>query len=693
ACTGIGDADGDGVCADVDCDDNDPAVVGQPGSSCDDGNPNTINDVIDSNCNCAGVAVPCPGVGDADGDGLCADVDCDDSDPGIAHQPGDACNDGNPNTIGETIQADCSCGGGSTGMAPILTCDRVDGLRDDAEEQPSGQIRLASNDLELINDANSGNQVVGLRFGGLRIPRGAYIVSARLQFTAESPNNDNPADLTIYGEASGTPLGFRGSGFNLSSRPRTNAMANWLPSEWTAAGQAGFAQQSPDLSPIIQEIIRRAGYASSSAIVLLIEGTGRRAAESYEGFAARAPQLCVEYLIAPPNFDCPERLADFGAPCDDGNPGTYNDQVDANCNCAGTPAPCPGIGDNDGDGVCADTDCDDNDPAVTYQPGDACDDGNPGTIGETIQPDCSCGGGSPAPALSCARIAGSSDDAVEAQSGQVALTGSKLELAGSSSQGSQLVGLRFSGLDIPRGARILRASLQFTVADTQNESLCELRIYGEASDNARSFAGSAGDISRRPATNASVEWMPSEWQAPGTSGHAQQSPDLSAVLQEIVGRGGYASSSAIAIMIDGVGRRAAQSFDGSASEAPVLCVEYLPPAPVVPRSGGAAAPETSTAGALLVPPARQAEVLENLSVYPNPATDRLTAAFTSAAEGPARIQAVDMNGKAVLVQERDIHKGENAISLESLSLPEGIYVLQVISGSSVQSVKFIIVSE
>ena len=59
-----------------------------------DGDPNTINDAIDANCNCTGAPVPCPGVCDADGDGICADVDCDDNDPSITHQPGSACDDG-----------------------------------------------------------------------------------------------------------------------------------------------------------------------------------------------------------------------------------------------------------------------------------------------------------------------------------------------------------------------------------------------------------------------------------------------------------------------------------------------------------------------------------------------------------------------------------------------------------------------
>lgn len=52
-----GDSDNDGICANVDCNDNDAAIgtAQTPGTSCDDGNPNTDNDVIQADgCTCQG---------------------------------------------------------------------------------------------------------------------------------------------------------------------------------------------------------------------------------------------------------------------------------------------------------------------------------------------------------------------------------------------------------------------------------------------------------------------------------------------------------------------------------------------------------------------------------------------------------------------------------------------------------------
>ena len=53
---------------------------------------------------------------------------------------------------------------------------------------------------------------------------------------------------------------------------------------------------------------------------------------------------------------------------------------------------------------------------------------------------------------------------------------------------------------------------------------------------------------------------------------AQRTPDLGAVLQEVVGRPGWVSNNALMIIITGSGRRTAESFEGGFP--PVLNVEY-----------------------------------------------------------------------------------------------------------------------
>lgn len=68
---GCPDSDGDGICDEDDaCPGLDDALIG---TSCDDGDACTENDVYDNNCNCAGIYA------DSDGDGVC---DADDICPG-----------------------------------------------------------------------------------------------------------------------------------------------------------------------------------------------------------------------------------------------------------------------------------------------------------------------------------------------------------------------------------------------------------------------------------------------------------------------------------------------------------------------------------------------------------------------------------------------------------------------------------
>ncbi|PYT05913.1 MAG: hypothetical protein DMF49_12765, partial [Acidobacteria bacterium] len=172
-----------------------------------------------------------------------------------------------------------------------------------------------------------------------------------------------------------------------------------------------------------------------------------------------------------------------------------------------------------------------------------------------------------------ARVAASSDDAEEKATGRVSLTSNDLELVFDGS--NQTVGMRFKGVGIPRGATILSAYVQFTVKEATSTAT-PLTIQGQAADNAPAFTSAKRNVSSRPRTLASVSWSPDPWLAVGDAGPAQRTPDLSSVIAEIASRPGWTRGNALALIVTGSGHRVAHSYDGSATDAPLLHVEYRP---------------------------------------------------------------------------------------------------------------------
>ncbi len=61
---------------------------------------------------------------------------------------------------------------------------------------------------------------------------------------------------------------------------------------------------------------------------------------------------------------------------------------------------------------------------------------------------------------------------------------------------------------------------------------------------------------------------------PDPVGLDRRRPDLSAVIQEMVDRPGWASRNSLALIIAGTGHRTAKAFEGDGAGAPLLHVEY-----------------------------------------------------------------------------------------------------------------------
>jgi hypothetical protein len=62
----------------------------------------------------------------------------------------------------------------------------------------------------------------------------------------------------------------------------------------------------------------------------------------------------------------------------------------------------------------------------------------------------------------------------------------------------------------------------------------------------------------------------------GEAGPDQQTPDLSAILQEIVDRDGWVTGGSVVLLVTGSGKRVVESFDGRSEAAPLLHVDIAP---------------------------------------------------------------------------------------------------------------------
>ncbi len=191
---------------------------------------------------------------------------------------------------------------------------------DDAEEDiggsAGGTIDLGSSDLELIHDNDASDpldeQVVGLRFVDVQIPKGEVIARAYVRFDADKRGQDKhlgEVHLLIDGQLDPNPATFEDTPLNISARPRTAAIVQWDEEEWDVVAKEHAKYWTADISSVIQEIVDQDGWVAGNALVVIISqdpdnpSTGMREAESYNGdgdsTVGRSPTLYVEFGDVP----------------------------------------------------------------------------------------------------------------------------------------------------------------------------------------------------------------------------------------------------------------------------------------------------------------------------------------------------------------------------------------------------------
>ena len=194
------------------------------------------------------------------------------------------------------------------------------------------------------------------------------------------------------------------------------------------------------------------------------------------------------------------------------------------------------------------------------------------------------------------RVAASADDGEEnvISGAMEALDSSDLELGlervPDDGEGIQIAGMRFLGVNVPAGSTINSAAIQFTVDENdKGPAAANFGILGQLSPNPVAFTNADGDITDRPSASNAVAWInvPSWTGQVGMAGPDQRTPDISAIVQEIIDQPGWVAGNAMAfgvVPIDAAGdidptsqaNRTAESFDGVPTSAPLLEIDFTP---------------------------------------------------------------------------------------------------------------------
>ncbi|MEE4190489.1 MAG: VWA domain-containing protein [Halieaceae bacterium] len=494
--------------------------------------------------------------------------------------------------------------------------DQISTRNNDAEEQTwitSGDgIYVGSSDLEFLyeNGNSSRRQTIGLRFDGTTVPDGATITNAYITFRVDESSTGGTAEITITGEYGESEEFQDNTAGTITSRDRTDASVEWDLSD--PAG-AEFVV-TPSLTSIVQDIVdhpdwrgdgsnisdmafifeRRAGSTTVSTHVM----------ESYDKSGGFAPQLTVEYYVGTPpeeqntitglrfsNVDIPRGVTITNASIDfvvaqtnstettnmvivgerNANPLPYSDANTifsrnftlASANWSDIPVW------NTNDETQSTTDIS-NVVQEIVNMSDWCG-GNPmafalyGTglrsawardADNGLQPvlNISYDSATIEPGNSCTNATISmqitdSDDDVEEEGSNVWVNSSDLDF-----QNNRNTGLRFPGINIPQGAQIQSAYIEFSSWWNYSGNTT-IRVEHEQTDDSADFNNSNGTVDSRNWSgaidwNITDNWSEYEW---------VRTADIGSHVQSIVDRGGWSTGNAMAFRVyksSGTTRRA-----------------------------------------------------------------------------------------------------------------------------------------
>jgi hypothetical protein len=367
---------------------------------------------------------------------------------------------------------------------------------------------ITSGDLDL----DSSFWTVGLRFNNIILPQGSTISNATVQFTAQD-SGSGAMTINIVGEDIDNASTFTITDGDITSRTQTTASVSWIVPDWTI-GDMTTDQETPNLAPIINEIIGRVGWTSGNSIVIIFErpATSERDAESFDADPTQAPILKIITASGDDAF----RI--------------LNNQLRAET---------------------------DSLSFESYIHHNFTKQQDSKIVWEFDFDFVRGGAGSSTQSFPVTQV---DDDAEEeVATGGISLGSTDLEIVDDGGT-PQFVGVRFTGITVAQGTNLSDAYIQFTVDETDS-GVMNATVFGHDIDNSPIFTSTNSDISNRVKTGNSTDWLlVPAWNTVGEAGLDQRTPDISGIVNEILDRGGWTSGNAMTFMFNGTGERTAEAF-------------------------------------------------------------------------------------------------------------------------------------
>ncbi len=495
---------------------------------------------------------------------------------------------------------------------------------DDAEQENDEIDALFDDDIDAGWEGEPEDQNVltaGLRFRDLYIPKGATIDSAFI--IVHSHEAKTAEDVADLTIA--CEATDNAETFNesdlIDSRTLTTAQLNWVVDE---PWGLWTPHSTPDLKDLVQEVVDRDGWESGNAIAFIILGKDQGPSE-------------VENAR---EFESFENIAD---PEDGGDGMNYPERV-------------PEL-------------------VVYYSVESALIDVRI-MVTDTITDE-----------EEGVTFAASSDDAEQENDEIDALFDDDIDAGWEGEPEDQNIltaGLRFRNIQIPQGAVIDSVFIEVHSHEAKTaEDVADLTIACEATDNAETF-NESDLIDSRPLTTAQLNWIVDE---PWGLWTPHRTPDLKEMVQEVIDRDGWEPGNAIAFIILGKDQgpsevenaREFESFENIAD----------------PEDGGDGMNYPERVPRLLIYFSSSDNVtsvrelfnpqIEELTVFPNPATEMITIDLET--DEAAIIEIFNIEGRQVRGLRSTFGQRQQ---LNVNGLPAGMYVVRALQAGKIYAQQIVV---